>query len=116
MWIDRIKARIINRVPQLKDYKSDALVTELISSCFVAIINYSNANKWNTSWDGVLVESVILLYNKLGNEDVSSRSVNGIADKYISEVIYAPNITRHISQALRPVGYQYCKNRYGMPE
>ena len=115
-WIERINAKVQRRIPELAEESNHQLLQDLIEEAFTDIINYSRADKYDTSWDNTLVKCVVTLYNYLGTEGSIYRSFNGIRDEYGSSDILSTILARNIPQYIKPTGYKYSNRRFDYPE
>ena len=112
-WIDNIKEKVKRKVPNLAN--ENDLLEDLIDDAFHEIIDYANADRYNTAWDRILVECVVIKYNTIGNEGVISRSGNGISDNFGTAVRTSEVIAKSIPQYLKPCGYRFSVSRYNYP-
>lgn len=114
-WESEILKRIKIRLGiDVMDSKKDDLLKEYIKTSFDEIINHTNSNSYDLSYNNKLIQCVVFLYNKRGIEGVKSRSANGLNDDYDSVLELAP-ILATMKQIIRPSGYKYSSNRYDYP-
>lgn len=115
-WEKNILKRIKVRLEiESSNTKKDDLLKEFIRTSFDEIINHTNSNSYDLSYDSKLIQCVVFLYNKRGIEGVKSRSANGLNDDYDSVLELAP-ILATMKQIIRPSGYKYSRNRYDYPQ
>lgn len=112
-WYETVSAKIIRRVPELAD--KVALVADLVEDALHEIVDYANANSYETKWDRVLIKCVAEKYNTIGVEGSVSRSANGVGDAYESTEPTSQTISRNVAQYVRPSGYVYGELRYSFP-
>lgn len=114
-WEEKILKRIKIRLDiNIMDSKKDDLLKEYIKTSFDEIINHTNSNFYDLSYDNKLIQCVVFLYNKRGIEGVKSRNSNGLNDDYGNVLELAP-ILATMKQIIRPSGYKYSSNRYDYP-
>ena len=114
-WEEKILKRIKIRLEiNIMDSKKDDLLKEYIKTSFDEIINHTNSNFYDLSYDNKLIQCVVFLYNKRGIEGVKSRNANGLNDDYGNVLELAP-ILATMKQIIRPSGYKYSSNRYDYP-
>lgn len=116
-WLERIELKIQRRIPQIMDIENgEDLMIDLIDDALREIVNYENANSYDTAHDNLLVTCVVTLFNYEGMEGSKSRNSNGVADEYGRSYILAEILSSAIDPYLRPIGYVYRSNRYDFPK
>lgn len=115
-WLTKITGKITRRIPNLNTSENNERISDLIETALCQIVNYENANSYNTKWDYLLVECVVTLYNYEGVEGSIERRANGVYDVYESANILSPLLARNISPYIRPSGYVYSNNRFDLPK
>lgn len=114
-WITRITEEVIHRVPDLGAKDKEHLREGLIRNAFTKIMLHSQANAYDTSWDSILVDCVVTLYNYLGEEGSISRAAGGVSDTYACSNVLATLLASSIPHYIRPTGYVYSKTRFDYP-
>ena len=116
-WIDKVTAKIKRRIGiEESDTNYDNLIKDYIEDTFMEIINYTNANSFNKSYEPTLVDCVVALWRRRGVEGANSRSAGGVSESYDSSVVIAPIISSKLPQIIRPLNYSYSSERYEYPK
>lgn len=116
-WLEKIALKVKRRIPQIMDLDDgEDLLIDLIDDALREIVNYENANSYNTAHDNTLVTCVVTLFNYEGMEGSKSRTSNGVTDEYDRSYILAEILSSAITPYLRPIGYVYSSNRYDFPK
>lgn len=115
-WSEKINERVVHRIPELGQENNVQLRQQLIEDAFSQIMIYTKANSYKREWDYILVNSVVILYNYLGTEGSTTRSVDGIRDEYGTSDILATYLSGNLPQYIRPIGYAYSDSRFDLPE
>lgn len=117
IWIDKVTAKVKRRIGiDEKDTNYDTLIKDYIEDTFMEIINYTNANSFNKSYEPTLIDCVVALWRRRGVEGTISRSTGGVSESYDSSIVIAPIISSKLSQIIRPLNYTYSSERYEFPK
>ena len=115
-WLDNIKEMTIRRVPELAGDDNEFLLEDLIDDAFQGIMQYTNADSYNTVWDKKLVRCVAMLYNNIGTEGSTSRSSLSVSDSFDNTDVIASFIVANFPQYIKPTGYVYPADRTKYPD
>lgn len=114
-WYENILRRVCVRVPALKE--DEDMAYDLIKTAFDDVMNYTRADKYDKSWDSILIKLVILLYNVSGVEGSIVRENGGISDEYESSNIVAVTLSgSNLPHYIRPTGHSFENSRMDFPE
>lgn len=69
----------------LSDSTKDALLELLIQKTKDEVLLYTNKTEYLETMDNVVIDIVVIKYNRIGSEGLASQSYSGASESYLTE-------------------------------